>query len=274
MEASKIAKKCLANELLENKNELKFFREKKQRSKSEKRKLKLKRKVIHVLIFIYIVGSFAAISCSDLIIKSKSFLAQYLAPILVVVVKKIGPIIFKCLAKCEQYDERTALLIGILRNATLNVAAPFGLVFGEMLKKSSEDGSTLCSDDNSLCWETRVGQKLYTLAIIGFYSFIPETIMIFFGHFLGRIPKSSLFAKRCPRIANVIDDKIFEATLFKSNSQVLKIVSLQTTCWMGMLLCPMLPLITAVTCIVRIGWNMAYYIHGRTFCLLGVKNRR
>ena len=178
-------------------------------------------------------------------------MAQYLAPILVVVVKKIGPIFFKFLAKYEQYDERTALLIGILRNAFLNVAAPFGLVFGEMLKKSSEDGSTSCSDDD--CWETRVAQKMYTLAIIGFYSFIPKTIMTFISHFLGRIPKSSLFAKRCPRIANVIDDKIFEATLFKSNSQVLKIVSLQTTCWMGMLLCPMLPLITAVTCIVRIG---------------------
>ena len=54
MEASKIAKKCLANELLACKNELKFFREEKKRSNSEKRKLKLIRKIFHVLILFYI----------------------------------------------------------------------------------------------------------------------------------------------------------------------------------------------------------------------------
>ena len=256
--AAETAKKCIVIELHAHHNELKFLAERQNRTAFDQNVLWLKRLLIQLIIIALLLASYITIFLVVTRVKGTSFLQQYAATITVSAFVKIYPFIFEFLVKFEKYSDQAELISSIFRNSCLRIVSLLILVLAEISNKLQEDEDTVCHDENP-CWETRVAQRIYSLAIFETLFHVPDIIITFIRCFLSRTSEEFFLARWLPKSiwTFIISPE------FNSSQEVLKIVYLQTLCWMGMLCCPLLPLIIALALIMIICSNAAVLFIGK-----------
>uniref|UniRef100_A0A0K2UBL3 TMC domain-containing protein n=1 Tax=Lepeophtheirus salmonis TaxID=72036 RepID=A0A0K2UBL3_LEPSM len=188
---------------------------------------------------------------------------RYLSAFTIVVIGTTFPYIFERLVDFEDYEHKTSLVILIGRSLVVRLGTLL-LTYISLLKAvqcphmrgcaSLTDGSVIpgycisslngvdvkaCTNENNylgvckrgICWETYIGQQMYTLAIIDLLSSLVSIFLLDF-------PRSLLFKKIIPFLGTVE---------FNIGKHVLDAVDSQTICWLGLFYTPFISLIISIT---------------------------
>ncbi|CAB4058853.1 TMC [Lepeophtheirus salmonis] len=155
------------------------------------------------------------------------------------------PYIFERLVDFEDYEHKTSLVILIGRSLVCpHMRGCASLTDGSVIPGyciSSLNGVDVkaCTNENNylgvckrgICWETYIGQQMYTLAIIDLLSSLVSIFLLDF-------PRSLLFKKIIPFLGTVE---------FNIGKHVLDAVDSQTICWLGLFYTPFISLIISIT---------------------------
>ncbi|XP_069990951.1 transmembrane channel-like protein 7 [Penaeus vannamei] len=196
-------------------------------------KLYLTRFIINVATFSLIIGGWVAIYF--MVIEQKNhvtgtdfekFLWEYAPTILVSVFNFIYPLLFDFVIKFEHYSGRHELLITLSRCVLVRLTSLGILVITSLSVTSSGDRN--CEKDNEyICWETRMGQQIYSVLVL-------DAIIQFGMTFVVNVLRRGLW-----RFDNKIC-KMVGRIEFYVPGHVLDVVYAQTLCWIGIIYAPLL----------------------------------
>lgn len=145
------------------------------------------------------------------------------------------PILFRILVRPERYSAAFEIKLTLARTILLRLASLLTLVLTLYTKLKQSGAATDCRHkalSDALCWETYVGQQLYRLSIFDAALTVVNTLV--------QLPVILLFRRclpsgRCPCITNREFDLV---------GNTLDLIYSQSICWLGMIYCPALPLIS------------------------------
>uniref|UniRef100_A0A8C4QFP9 Transmembrane channel-like protein n=1 Tax=Eptatretus burgeri TaxID=7764 RepID=A0A8C4QFP9_EPTBU len=177
----------------------------------------------------------------------QDFIIQYLPSIAIGGLNFLLPLLFNSIMAVEQYSPSTRISIMLGRSVLLRFASLgillYALWSGITCYEDKEDCS-LCGYNDKMypCWETRVGQEMYKLAVFAFFTTLMVTLLYQFPR--------KLIVKYCNfRITNWWGEMEFDVP-----DNVLTTVYEQTVCWVGLYYCPLLPLLNLLK------YTMLFYI--------------
>lgn len=171
--------------------------------------------------------------------KKGYFWEEYDTTITVVLLNKILPEIFEILLKFEQYSNEKMLLILTLRRIGVKFITIGIIWWSEISDNPNRHTTEKCTPENQ-CWETKLGQNMYQLIIIESIVQIPRTLLFIVRCYLSKI------RRKCCKIL---------APHFDISDEVLCAVYLQALCWMGLIVSPLLPLVTVCAFLLKILLN-------------------
>ncbi|XP_042857894.1 transmembrane channel-like protein 7, partial [Penaeus japonicus] len=144
----------------------------------------------------------------------------------------LPPVLMK-LGSLEQCSSRTSLLLYILRSSTIRLASLGVLVFTHISLAYSRAGD--CRLDSS-CWETQLAQNLYAQVVWSFLMKVSSAVLCLAYTFVVR-----LCCACCP------NSFLLE---FDVPDKVLDILFLQTLCWLGVPVSPLMPVLVLLCLVV------------------------
>uniref|UniRef100_UPI00358EB5CB transmembrane channel-like protein 7 isoform X1 n=2 Tax=Myxine glutinosa TaxID=7769 RepID=UPI00358EB5CB len=166
----------------------------------------------------------------------QDFIIQYLPSIAIGGLNFLLPLFFNSIMAVERYTPSTTISVMLIRSVILRFASLSILVYalwsGITCYKDKEDCSPCGYNYKAYpCWETRVGQEMYKLAVFDFFTTLMVTLLYQFPR--------KLIVKFCKcRVTNWWGEMEFDVP-----DNVLATVYGQTVCWVGLYYCPLLPLL-------------------------------
>ncbi|ROT81499.1 putative transmembrane channel-like protein 7 isoform X3 [Penaeus vannamei] len=150
----------------------------------------------------------------------------------------LPPILLK-LGALEQCSSRTALLLYILRSSVIRLASLAVLVFTHLSLVSSRADD--CRPDTP-CWETRLAQNLYAQVV---WSFVVKCLSALLCLAYTIAVKLCCFCCATSLLPE-----------FDVPNKVLDILFLQTLCWLGVPVSPLMPVLVLLYFIVSFGLEL------------------
>lgn len=170
-----------------------------------------------------------------------NLLLQYLPSIALTFINAILPRFFQLFLKLAILTEETefaVLLVLMIFTRLSSVAFLIITLFTQIYSCQSDTKSNICNTCPEMpCWENRLGQQMYTLAIIDFLIvFVSFLVTIIFGRCCCALLQKKMGDE------NGKDGRVE----FDVSAEVLSAVYTQTICWIGAFFCPLILPITAV----------------------------
>lgn len=162
---------------------------------------------------------------------------EYLPSIVITLANFITPLLFSIIINFEDYSPAFEIRFTLMRCVFMRLTSIGVLLFSlwSQITTCNED-PCICGYNHVLytCWETRVGQEMYKLAIFDFIIIFAVTIFVEFPR--------KLIVQNCEcGLA-----KWWGQQEFAIPQNVLEIVYGQTICWIGTFYCPILPAICTI----------------------------
>lgn len=175
----------------------------------------------------------------------QGLLWEYLPSIVITAGNFLVPFLCDQIALLERYSPSTTIIVALLRSVFLRLVSLGVLLFTLWSQITCYDEKTtaLCGlcQYNQMdypCWETRVGQEMYKLALFDFLTTIAVLILIEF-------PRRMVVDHWSCKLTQWVGRQEF---LVPTN--VLGLVYGQTVVWTGALFCPLLPLINTLKFVI------------------------
>ncbi|KAK7913571.1 hypothetical protein WMY93_013782 [Mugilogobius chulae] len=162
---------------------------------------------------------------------------EYLPSIVMTLANFITPVLFSLIINFEDYSPAFEIRFTLMRCVFMRLTSIGVLLFSlwSQITKCGKD-PCICGYNHILysCWETRVGQEMYKLAIFDFIIIFAVTIFVEFPR--------KLIVQHCDcGLAKWVGQQEFAIP-----QNVLEIVYGQTICWIGTFYCPILPAICTI----------------------------
>lgn len=209
---------------------------KKRRTKNEWIKLFLVRSVINLFILCLIVGEWVGIfylvkeaerHVSD---PFQNFVWNYMPTVTISVLNFIYPIIFDIVVKYEHYRNSKELFITLMRCVFVRLTSVAFLIGSKLNFIARQTRTCDASGEDYICWETHMGQQLYSVLILDFLIQIGLTFVVnVLRRFLRRFKNSF-----CQTLAN---------QEFYVPGHVLDIVYVQSILWLSVPYSPLMPVV-------------------------------
>ncbi|XP_048881656.1 transmembrane channel-like protein 7 isoform X2 [Brienomyrus brachyistius] len=209
------------------------------------------RAVLNLVVFGLIGGAFYAIFKATQFSQSQTgdnflhLIVQYLPSIVITAANFLVPFLCDKIALLEKHSPSTTVILALLRAVFLRLVS-LGVLLFTLWSGITCNGvteNTACSvcqynHKQYQCWETRVGQEMYKLAVFDFITVIAVMILVEF-------PRRML-VDHCPcKLAQFVGRQEFVVP-----QNVLGLVYGQTVVWTGALFCPLLPAINTIKFII------------------------
>lgn len=224
----------------------------KQKIADRTQKEKCRIYVIRFILNLFVIGVLAACFYSIYIAtifsqkaqldnKKENFIVdliyEYLPSIVITLANCITPLLFSVIINFEDYSPAFEIRFTLMRCVFMRLTSIGVLLFSlwSQITKCNED-PCICGYNHVLysCWETRVGQEMYKLAIFDFIIIFAVTLFVEFPR--------KLIVQHCDcGLAKWVGQQEFAIP-----QNVLEIVYGQTICWIGTFYCPMLPAICTI----------------------------
>uniref|UniRef100_A0A8C4SQP3 Transmembrane channel-like protein n=2 Tax=Erpetoichthys calabaricus TaxID=27687 RepID=A0A8C4SQP3_ERPCA len=164
-------------------------------------------------------------------------IVEYLPSIVITAANFITPLIFEVVIRYEDYSPAFEIRFTLIRCVFVRLASIGVLLFTLWSQITFCGGeSCFCGYNNNLypCWETRVGQEMYKLAIFDFLIIGAVAVLVEF-------PRNLIVTHCSCSLA-----KWFGQQEFSVPQNVLEIVYGQTICWIGSYYSPLIPGISTI----------------------------
>ncbi|KPP78440.1 hypothetical protein Z043_102058, partial [Scleropages formosus] len=172
-------------------------------------------------------------------------LVEYLPSIVITAANFVVPFLCDQIALLERHTPSTTVIMALLRAVFLRLASLAVLLFTlwSGITCSGNLQSPYCNicDYNHKqypCWETRVGQEMYKLAIFDFISVVAVMILVEF-------PRRIIVDNCSCKLTQFVGRQAFVVP-----QNVLGLVYAQTVVWIGALFCPLLPVVNTIKFII------------------------
>ncbi|XP_055365682.1 transmembrane channel-like protein 7 isoform X2 [Betta splendens] len=246
--AAGLKKKSLSYELKTDLEEERMKQKKADRTRRERCRIYLIRVILNVFVVGVLCGCFysiyAATSYSQQAqmstVKGNSFmdlLIEYLPSIVITMANFITPLLFAIIINYEDYSPAFEIRFTLMRCVFMRLASIGVLLFSLWSRITTcNDKTCICGYNHQQysCWETRVGQEMYKLAIFDFLIIAAVALFIEFPR--------KLLVDYC----NCGLVKWWGYQEFAIPQNVLEIVYGQTICWIGTFYSPLLPAICTI----------------------------
>ncbi|KAG9334294.1 hypothetical protein JZ751_008276 [Albula glossodonta] len=208
------------------------------------------RAFLNLIVLGLIIGAFVCIFLATQFSQTNretdflSLVVQYLPSIVITLANFVVPFLCDQIALLEKHAPSTTVILALLRAVFLRLASLGVLVITlwSQITCSTEDGGTCspCGYNHTLyqCWETRVGQEMYKLAMFDFLTVIAVMILVEF-------PRRMVVDSCSWKLVKFVGRQEFVVP-----QNVLGLVYGQTVVWIGALFCPLLPVINTVKFII------------------------
>lgn len=246
--AAKLKKSSLLYELRTDLEEERI----KQKIADRTRKERCRIYIIRLILNLFVIGVLAACFYSIYVAtifsqkaqmdnKKENFIVdliyEYLPSIVITLANFITPLLFSVIINFEDYSPAFEIRFTLMRCVFMRLTSIGVLLFSlwSQITKCNND-PCICGYNHILysCWETRVGQEMYKLAIFDFIIIFAVTIFVEFPR--------KLIVQNCEcGLA-----KWWGQQEFAIPQNVLEIVYGQTICWIGTFYCPILPAICTI----------------------------
>ncbi|KAJ8289954.1 hypothetical protein GJAV_G00007120 [Gymnothorax javanicus] len=169
-----------------------------------------------------------------------SLVVEYLPSIVITMANFLVPFLCDQIALLEKHSPSTTIILALLRAVFLRLVGLGVLLFtlwSQITCRSAERGTCQpCGYNHALypCWETRVGQEMYKLAIFDFITVIAVLVLVEF-------PRRMIVDNFSCKLAKFVGRQEFVVP-----QNVLGLVYGQTVVWVGALFCPLLPVINTI----------------------------
>ncbi|KAK4326815.1 hypothetical protein Pmani_002686 [Petrolisthes manimaculis] len=209
---------------------------KKRRTRNEWIKLFLVRIVINLLILILIIGGWVGIfylvkeAQQHVSNPLERFVWNYMPTVTISIVNFIYPLIFDIVVKYEHYRGRKELFITLMRCVFIRLTSLTFLIGTKLDFISRQSGTCDAGDEVYICWETHMGQQLYSVLILDFLIQIVLTFVLNVCRKFLRRFKNSL----CQSLAY---------QEFYVPGHVLDIVYVQSILWLSVPYAPLMPVV-------------------------------
>ncbi|KAG7270142.1 hypothetical protein CRUP_027212 [Coryphaenoides rupestris] len=170
-----------------------------------------------------------------------ALLWEYLPSIVITVGNFLVPLLCDQIALLERYDPSLTVNVALMRSVFLRMVSLGVLLFTLWSQITCEqdispEDCTLCHYNYKSypCWETRVGQEMYKLALFDLLITIAMLVLVEF-------PRRMVVDRSSMKLVQWVGRQEFEVP-----ANVLGLVYGQTVVWTGALFCPLLPLINTL----------------------------
>lgn len=224
----------------------------KQKIADRTQKEKCRIYIIRLILNLFVIGVLAACFYSIYVAtifsqkaqldnKTENFFVdliyEYLPSIVITLANFITPLLFSIIINFEDYSPAFEIRFTLMRCVFMRLTSIGVLLFSlwSQITKCNVD-PCICGYNHVLysCWETRVGQEMYKLAIFDFIIIFAVTIFVEFPR--------KLIVQHCDcGLAKWVGQQEFAIP-----QNVLEIVYGQTICWIGTFYCPLLPAICTI----------------------------
>nr|XP_033816965.1 transmembrane channel-like protein 4 [Geotrypetes seraphini] len=222
------------------------------RTKLQRARVYILRAIVHLLVLALLLAAFYAIYVAtgysqqlisqDLV--SNNFflglLVQYLPSIVITAATTILPIFFNVFSRLEKYSLTWEIKLTLIRCVFLRLASLVILLYSLWTQitcngqKDEPDCKTCGYNKTYPCWETRLGQEMYKLAIFDFLTVLIVILLVDF-------PRKMIVQHCSCKLIQLWGQQEFQVP-----SNVLDLIYGQTVCWIGTFFCPLLPLLNTV----------------------------
>lgn len=224
----------------------------KQKIADRTQKEKCRIYIIRLILNLFVIGVLAACFYSIYVAtiysqeaqldnKKENFIVdlinEYLPSIVITLANFITPLLFSIIINFEDYSPAFEIRFTLMRCVFMRLTSIGVLLFSlwSQITKCDTD-PCICGYNHVLysCWETRVGQEMYKLAVFDFIIIFAVTIFVEFPR--------KLIVQHCDcGLAKWVGQQEFAIP-----QNVLEIVYGQTICWIGTFYCPLLPAICTI----------------------------
>ncbi|KAG5856356.1 hypothetical protein ANANG_G00007130 [Anguilla anguilla] len=173
-----------------------------------------------------------------------SLVVEYLPSIVITAANFLVPFLCDQIALLERHSPSTTVILALLRAVFLRMISLGVLLFtlwSQITCRTAERGTCQpCGYNHTLypCWETRVGQEMYKLAMFDFITVIAVMILVEF-------PRRMVVDHCSCKLVKFVGRQEFVVP-----QNVLGLVYGQTVVWVGALFCPLLPVINTVKFVI------------------------
>lgn len=232
--AAKTMRICITGEVKTAFDDEHFLEKKKQRTKRQKMTLILTRIAINFAVVVMIcagwTGIYFLVDLSQNNLEegksSREFLWEYAPTVTVTAFNFLYPLFFSFVVPYEHYRGHTELLITLVRCVFVRLTSLVVLMFTQIIVISQEERSCDPSDSN-ICWETRLGQQIYSVLVLDLLIQIGMTFVV------------DVARKSLCHFDNALCQTVGRIEFFVP-THVLDIVYLQSTFWMSIIFAPIL----------------------------------
>lgn len=185
-----------------------------------------------------------------------TFLLSIAAILAVSFLNSLFPMIYNSIAKLENYPERKALKLLARRLVSSRISSLGVLVIIEFFEVSKSPIDPDDCNTGITCWETNFGQQIYSLMFIDTLTSL-TTSLIKISVFTPFLFISKSFLQNY-----LLDD--FDVAI-----ELMDCIHLQIVTWTGMIVIPLLPLISSLMLLIRVSFKIFFcLLYGRTSKLL------
>nr|XP_061789473.1 transmembrane channel-like protein 7 [Nerophis lumbriciformis] len=168
---------------------------------------------------------------------------EYLPSIVITAGNFLVPFLCDQIALIERYRPSTTVILALLRAVFLRLVSLGVLLFtlwGQITCQTDKTKCDVCqyNHEEYPCWETRVGQEMYKLALFDLIVTVGMLALVEF-------PRRILVDNWSNKVARWIGRQEFVVS-----ANVLGLVYGQTVVWIGALFCPLLPAINTVKFVI------------------------
>lgn len=246
--AARLKRSSLLYELRTDLEEERIKQKIADRTQKEKCRIYIIRFILNLFVIGVLAGCFYSIYLATVFSqkaqldnKKENFIVdliyEYLPSIVITLANFITPLLFAVIINFEDYSPAFEIRFTLMRCVFMRLTSIGVLLFSlwSQITKCNED-PCICGYNHVRysCWETRVGQEMYKLAIFDFIIIFAVTIFVEFPR--------KLIVQHCDcGLAKWVGQQEFAIP-----QNVLEIVYGQTICWIGTFYCPMLPAICTI----------------------------
>lgn len=216
-----------------------FLERKRQRTRKQRITLILIRIAINTAVIVLIFAGWAGIyflvdvSQENLDAQSsREFLWEYAPTVTVSAFNFVYPLLFSLVVPYEHYRGHVELFITLVRCVFVRLTSLVVLMFTKIIVISKNPRSCDLSD-TYICWETRLGQQIYSNLLLDMLLHLGMTLVV------------DVARKSLCRFDNTLCKTLSHIEFFVP-THVLDIVYLQSTCWMSVIFAPILTMVNSL----------------------------
>nr|XP_057940230.1 transmembrane channel-like protein 7 [Doryrhamphus excisus] len=168
---------------------------------------------------------------------------EYLPSMAITAGNFLVPLLCDQIAVVERYTPSTTVIVALLRAVFLRLVSLAVLLFTLWSQITCQVDRTKCAvcqynHEEYPCWETRVGQEMYKLALFDLIVTVAVLVLV-------EVPRRMLVDNWSNRAARWLGRQEFVVS-----ANVLGLVYGQTVVWVGALFCPLLPVINTLKFVI------------------------